>query len=80
MSTTTSSTPSPTKDYYSLLGMFASTRSFTAMGRTVSKLLFTPLVPEREYQAYQDHKESIGNKKFEVEDVVDQELKPTCPS
>ena len=66
--------PIPTKDYYSLLGMFASTRSFTAMGRTVSKLLFTPLVPEREYQAYQDHKESIGNKKFEIEDVVDQEL------
>ena len=66
--------PIPTKDYYSLLGMFASTRSFTAMGRTVSKLLFTPLVPETEYQAYKDHKESIGNKKFEIEDVVDQEL------
>ena len=54
--------------------MFASTRSFTAMGRTVSKLLFTPLVPEREHQAYKDHKESIGNKKFEIEDVVDREL------
>ena len=66
--------PIPTKDYYSLLGMFASTRSFTAMGKTVSKLLFTPLVPENEYQAYKDHKESIGNKKFEIEDVADQEL------
>ena len=66
--------PIPTKDYYSLLGMFASTRSFTAMGRTVSKLLFTPLVPDEEYQAYKDHKEAIGNKKFEIEDVVDQEL------
>ena len=66
--------PIPTQDYYSLLGMFASTRSFTAMGKTVSKLLFTPLVPDHEYQAYKDHKESIGNKKIEVEDVADQEL------
>ena len=66
--------PIPTQDYYSLLGMFASTRSFTAMGKTVSKLLFTPLVPDHEYQAYKDHKESIGNQKIEIEDVVDQEL------
>ncbi len=66
--------PILTKDYYSLLGMFASTRSFNKVGNHVSKLLFTPLVAAEEYQRYTDHKERISNKKLEVDDVVDQEL------
>ena len=66
--------PILTKDYYSMLGMFASTRSFTALGTGVSKLLFTPLVAAEEYQRYVDHKEAIGNKKLEIDDVVDQEM------
>ncbi len=66
--------PILTKDYYSMLGIFASTRSFTRVGNHVSRLLFTPLVAAEEYQRYTDHKERISNKKLEVDDVVDQEL------
>ncbi len=66
--------PILTKDYYSMLGMFASTRSFNRVGNHVSRLLFTPLVAEEEYLRYTDHKERISNKKLEVDDVVDQEL------
>ena len=66
--------PIRTSDYYSLLGMFASTRSFSAMGKTVSKLLFTPLIPDKDYERFKRQQEAISNKKLEIEDVVDQEL------
>ncbi len=66
--------PILTKDYYSMLGMFASTRSFTTLGNQVSKLLFTPLVAAEKYQRYTDHKEGISNKKLEIDDVVDHEM------
>ena len=66
--------PVLTKDYYSMLGIFASTRSFNMVGDHVSRLLFTPLVAAEEYQHYTDHKERISNKKLEIGDVVDQEV------
>ncbi len=66
--------PILTRDYYSLVGMFASTRSFEDPETHVSKLLFTPLVPEKEYAAYKKHQELIRNKKLEADDVVDREL------
>ena len=39
--------PIPTGDYYSLVGMFASTRSFEEPSTHVSQLLFVPLVDQR---------------------------------
>ena len=66
--------PVLTKDYYSMLGIFASTRSFNMVGDHVSRLLFTPLVAAEEYQRYTGHKERISNKKLEIGDVVDQEV------
>ena len=66
--------PILTKDYYSLVGMFASTRSFEDPETHVSKLLFTPLIPEKEYVAYTKHQELIRDKKLEIDGVIDEEL------
>lgn len=45
--------PLLTRDYYSLLGIFASTRSFTNPGSHVSVVLEKPLVPKAEWERYQ---------------------------
>ena len=44
--------PILTKDYYSMVSIFASTKSFKDPDSHVSKLLFTPLVPKEEYERY----------------------------
>ena len=66
--------PILTRDYYSMLGIFASTRSFSKLGTGVSRMVFTPLVSSEEHERHTDHKESISNKKLEIGDIVDQEL------
>ena len=66
--------PILTKDYYSLIGMFASTRSFKDPTTHVAKLLFTPLVPEEEYAAYTAHQDKIDDNKIAITNVVDEQL------
>src|SRR5205085_6034240 len=44
--------PLLTRDYYSMVSMFASTRSFKDPDARVSTLLFTPLVPKNDYDRY----------------------------
>src|SRR5205085_252357 len=44
--------PILTRDYYSLAGMFASTKAFSDPRAGVSKLLFVPLVPKQQYATY----------------------------
>ncbi|MEZ5364606.1 MAG: DUF1549 domain-containing protein [Bryobacterales bacterium] len=41
------------RDYYAMAGVFANTRSFSDPSTHVSKLLFTPLVPQAEWDAYE---------------------------
>jgi mono/diheme cytochrome c family protein len=54
--------PILTKDYYSMIGMFASTRSFTNPDSHVSAVLEKPLVPKAEWQQYQAAKKAHGEK------------------
>ena len=66
--------PILTNDYYSLIGMFAGTRSFKDSTTHVAKLLFKPLVPDEVYRQYTGHQDRIDNVKLEIGDVIDQEL------
>jgi cytochrome c553 len=66
--------PILTKDYYSLIGVFASTRSFTNPDSHVSVVLEKPLVPKAEWQQYQAAKKAHNEKekrlRFAVEAIV----------
>jgi mono/diheme cytochrome c family protein len=69
--------PILTKDYYSLIGMFASTRSFTNPDSHVSVVLEKPLVPSAEWQQYQAAKKAHGEKQKRVRlalDVISDEV------
>ena len=46
-----------TRDYYSLVSIFAATRNFEDAKVGVAKLLFVPLVPREEYRLYQQDRE-----------------------
>ena len=61
------------RDYYSMIGFFANTKSFKDAETHVSKLLYLPLVPPAEYKKYQDHLDKVSAKKLEMEDVVEGE-------
>ncbi|MEO7649054.1 MAG: DUF1549 domain-containing protein, partial [Bryobacteraceae bacterium] len=65
--------PIYTKDYYSLVSIFASTKSFKDSEAHVSKMLFRPLVAENEYERYQKYQDTLGRNKMAAEDVVDEE-------
>ena len=66
--------PILTKDYYSLVGIFASTKSFRLPRSFVSKPWVTPLGPEEEYQRYLQHRDDIAAKKFEIVDTVSEHV------
>ena len=69
--------PITTKDYYSLVSIFASTRNFEDIkppGTVVSKLHFVPLVPKAVYQSYKDHQEKIKEKGLEIDAIVEMEV------
>ena len=69
--------PITTKDYYSLVSIFASTRNFENIkphGTVVSKLHFEPLVPKEVYQSYKDHQEKIKEKGLEIDAIVEMEV------
>lgn len=58
--------PLLTKDYYSLIGMFASTRSFSNPDSHVSVPLEKPLVPKSEWQQFQAAKKAQAEKEKRV--------------
>ena len=68
--------PILTKDYYSLIGMFASTRSFSNANSHVSVVLEKPLVPKAEWQQYQaarkSHNETQKRVRLALEAIKDQ--------
>ncbi len=66
--------PILTRDYYSLAGIFASTRSFRDPSTHVSKLLYKPLVPQAEYEAYEAEQTEIRNMQIELDNAADIEI------
>src|SRR6185503_11583051 len=63
--------PILTKDYYSLIGIFASTRSFTNADSHVSVVLEKPLVPQSEWQRYQAAKKAHNEKEKRLRFAVE---------
>lgn len=68
--------PILTKDYYSMIGMFASTRSFSNADSHVSVPLEKPLVPKREWETYQAAKKAHAEKekraRLQLGEIVDE--------
>ncbi|MBI1764563.1 MAG: PSD1 domain-containing protein [Acidobacteria bacterium] len=64
--------PILTKDYYAMIGMFASTRSFTNPDSHVSVVLEKPLVPKAEWQQYQAAKKAHGEKEKRLRLALDE--------
>src|SRR6185295_270119 len=65
--------PIPTRDYYSLASIFASTKSLSKIEGTVSKLYFAPLVAKNIADRYQAHQEKIEAKKLEIDEIIEDE-------
>lgn len=72
--------PLLTRDYYSMIGIFASTRSFKDPNTFVATLLNTPLVPRAEYAAYEAkmkaHREAEKKLRFAREEILDHKKEP----
>jgi len=66
--------PILTKDYYSMVGMFASTKSFEKVNQGVASLLYRPLVPEPDYKAYQAYLAKIALENLNADEIVDSEM------
>src|SRR5215468_8809273 len=68
--------PILTKDYYALIGMFASTRSFTDPESHVSVVLEKPLAPKEEFERYKaarkEHQAKERRVRIEIEEIVDE--------
>lgn len=69
--------PILTKDYYSLVGIFASTKSFKVVEGTVSQVVTKPLVTKEEYDAWiikrDAHREQLKLRNFAIAEIVDKE-------
>jgi Protein of unknown function (DUF1553)/Protein of unknown function (DUF1549)/Planctomycete cytochrome C len=65
--------PFPTRDYYSMASIFASTRSLSKVQSLVSELLFVPLVPNEIADRYREHQARIKAKSEEIQDLMDTE-------
>jgi hypothetical protein len=67
--------PILTKDYYAMIGMFASTRSFTDPESHVSDVLEKPLVPNPEFEQYKAarkaHQAKESRIRIAIEEIVD---------
>src|SRR5215813_13722533 len=68
--------PILTKDYYAMIGMFASTRSFTNPDSHVSVVLEKPLVPREEFERYKaarrEHQAKELRARIAIEEIVDE--------
>src|SRR5262249_54052481 len=65
-----------TKDYYAMVGMFASTRSFTNPDSHVSVVLEKPLIPREEFERYKaarsEHQAKELRVRIAIEEIVDE--------
>ncbi len=62
--------PIPTRDYYSLASIFASTKSLARVEGTVSQLYFAPLVPKDVADRYNAHQEKVKAKQEDIDEVT----------
>jgi mono/diheme cytochrome c family protein len=74
--------PILTKDYYSLINIFGSTRSFTNPDSHVSVVLEKPLVPKAEWEKYQaarnQHQAKEKRARIEIDEIVDVVKQPAA--
>lgn len=72
--------PILTKDYYSLTGIFASTKSFSNADSHVSVPLEKPLVPKAEFEQYLTQKKALAEKekriRLAMEEITDSVKEP----
>ena len=66
--------PILTRDYYSLAGIFASTRSFRDPETHVSRMLLKPLVRREEFARYEAEQDLIKDKQIELDNIADDEI------
>ncbi len=63
--------PIPTKDYYSLAGIFASSKAFSKIGTGgVSEMYYAPLVNDAEWAKYQAYLDRLAAKKKEIDALL----------
>ena len=65
--------PFLTKDYYALIGIFASTKNFSNSESHVAKLHFSPLAPKKEFDRYLAHREILYEKAGQIDRIVEEE-------
>jgi Protein of unknown function (DUF1549)/Protein of unknown function (DUF1553)/Planctomycete cytochrome C len=65
--------PILTKDYYSMIGMFASTRSFEKANQGVASLLYRPMETDDEYKVYQAYQAKVGLVNLKADVLLDAE-------
>ncbi|HMV46416.1 MAG TPA: DUF1549 domain-containing protein [Blastocatellia bacterium] len=74
--------PILTKDYYSLINIFASTRSFTDPDSHVSVVFEKPLVPKTDWEKYRavrsEHQAKEKRIRTEIDEVVDAVKQPAA--
>jgi hypothetical protein len=70
--------PILTKDYYSMVGMFASTRSFEKANQGVASLLYKPIIPDDQYKAYQEYQAKVGLITLDADEILDAEGQKTA--
>ena len=64
--------PILTKDYYSMVAIFANTRDFSS-NDGVAKMLFRPLAPQKEYEQFRAYERKLNEANLGLEDVIDAE-------
>ncbi len=65
--------PILTRDYYSMVAFFASTKSFRDATPNVAKLLYTPIAPKLEYEKFKAHQDKASENRLAIEDIIDGE-------
>ena len=66
--------PIPTRDYYSMVSIFARTQSFRNTTKHNAKLLSRPLVPEPIYEVHRRSQNLILHREADIQNAVDQAL------
>ena len=67
--------PLPTRDYYSLAAIFASTKQLSKLegSPVVSTLYFRPLVPAKEAREYEAHQRKLEEQQAKIDSVIGSE-------
>ena len=66
--------PILTKDYYFMVGMFASTKSFEKVSQGVASLLYRPLTTDQDYKAYEVYQAKVAMVNLQAEELMDPEV------